>query len=71
MTSNYTLVEFHLNAMIRMLIEKHSYSYEDALPIVMSSDTYKQLFDKPHLQEEGSLFVCELLEKELKSKQNN
>lgn len=68
MTSNYTLVDFHLNAMIQMLIQKHGYSYEDALPVVMSSETYKNLLDKPYLQEEGSLFICELLEKELQAK---
>lgn len=27
--------------------------------------TYHQLLTRPHLQEEGSLFICELLEKEL------
>jgi hypothetical protein len=68
MTSNYTLVDFHLNAMIQMLIRKHGYSYEDALPVVMSSETYKSLLDKPYLQEEGSLFICELLERELQAK---
>lgn len=39
--------------------------YDSALDIVLSSDTYHQLVTKPYLQEEGSLFVCELLEKEL------
>jgi hypothetical protein len=34
---------------------------------MLSSDTYHQLVTKPYLQEEGSLFVCELLEKELAS----
>lgn len=45
-------------------------TYDSALDIVLSSDTYHQLVTKPYLQEEGSLFVCELLEKELDSKVN-
>jgi len=65
MTTNYSLVNFHLSAMIEMLMRKYSLSYENALPLVMSSNTYKTLLDRPYLQEEGSLFVCELLEKEL------
>ena len=69
MTTNYSLVNFHLSAMIEMLMRKYSLSYEKALPLVMSSQTYKNLREKPYLQEEGCLFVCELLEKELKVKQ--
>ena len=65
MTTNYSLVNFHLSAMIQMLMRKYSISYEEALPLAMSSNTYKRLLDQPYLQEEGSLFVCELLEKEL------
>lgn len=65
MTSNYTLVQYHLNVMIQMLMQKHGFTYEEALPFVMSSNTYKELLAKPHLLEEGSLFICELLEKEL------
>jgi len=68
MTTNYSLVNFHLSAMIEMLMRKYAISYEKALPLVMSSDTYKMLLEKPYLQEEGNLFVCELLEKELSSK---
>lgn len=69
MTTNYSLVNFHLKSMIEMLMRKYSLSYEKALPLVMSSDTYKKLLESPYLQEEGSLFICELLEKELKGKQ--
>ena len=69
MTTNYSFVNFHLSSMIEMLMRKYSLSYEKALPIVMSSETYKKLVAQPYLQEEGSLFVCELLEKELEEKQ--
>ena len=48
-----------------MLMTKHRYTYDTALDIVLSSKTYHQLVTRPHLQEEGSLFICELLENEL------
>lgn len=54
-----------MKEMVEMLVKKHRYTYDSALDIVLSSDTYHQLVTKPYLQEEGSLFVCELLEKEL------
>lgn len=51
--------------MIQMLVKKHHYTYDSALDLVLTSDTYHLLVTKPYLQEEGSLFICELLEKEL------
>ena len=71
MTNNYNLVSFHLNGMVEMLMKNYSISYEEALPKAMSSDTYKQLIDKPFLQEEGPLFIQELLNKELSSKETD
>ena len=68
MTNNYNLVSFHLNGMVEMLMNNYAISYEEALPKAMSSDTYKLLLDKPFLQEEGLLFIQELLNKELSSK---
>jgi hypothetical protein len=65
MSINYDIVDFHLNEMIQMLMKKCHYTYDTALDIVLSSETYHQLVTRPHLQEEGSLFICELLEKEL------
>jgi hypothetical protein len=65
MSINYDIVDFHLNEMIQMLVKKCHYTYDTALDIVLSSETYHQLVTRPHLQEEGSLFICELLEKEL------
>ena len=65
MSINYDIVDFLIKEMVEMLIKKHRYTYDSALDIVLSSDTYRQLVTKPYLQEEGSLFICELLEKEL------
>jgi hypothetical protein len=53
--------------MVEMLMKKYKYTYDSALDIVLSSKTYDNLVSRPHLQEEGSLFVCELLEKEIAS----
>lgn len=43
----------------------YRYTYDTALDVVLSSNTYNQLVTHPHLQEEGSLYICELLEKEI------
>ena len=65
MNINYDIVDFLMKEMVEMLVKKHRYTYDSALDIVLSSDTYHQLVTKPYLQEEGSLFIIELLEKEL------
>ena len=65
MTVNYEIVDYLIKQMVSFLIKKHKYTYDTALDIVLSSKTYEQLVTKPFLQEEGSLYICELLEKEL------
>ena len=65
MSINYDIVDFLMKEMVEMLVKKYNYTYDSALDIVLSSNTYKDLVTRPYLQEEGSLFVCELLEKEL------
>ncbi len=65
MAINYEIVDFLIKQMVEMLMRKYKYTYDSALDIVLSSKTYDNLVTKPHLQEEGSLFVCELLEKEI------
>lgn len=67
MAINYEIVDFLIKQMVEMLMKKYKYTYDSALDIVLSSKTYDSLVSKPHLQEEGSLFVCELLEKEIVS----
>lgn len=68
MTSNYSLLSYHLNSMVEMLMKKYRVNYEEALPMVMSTNTYKMLVEKPFLLEEGKLFIQELLEKEIAAK---
>jgi hypothetical protein len=65
MAINYEIVDFLIKQMVEMLMKKYKYTYDSALDIVLSSKTYDNLVTKPYLQEEGSLFVCELLEKEI------
>ena len=65
MAINYNIIDFLIKQMIEMLMKKYKYTYDSALDIVLSSSTYDKLVTKPYLQEEGSLFICELLEKEL------
>lgn len=65
MANDYTLIDFLINQMVEMLMRKFGSTYDSALEVVLQSDTYEKLMTKPHLQEEGSLFICELLSKEL------
>ncbi len=65
MSIKYNIVDFLMKEMVEMLVKKYRYTYDSALDIVLSSNTYHQLVTKPYLQEEGSLYLCELLEKEL------
>jgi len=68
MTSNYSLVKYHISSMVEMLMKDYGISYEDALPQVMSSETYRELMEKPFLQEEGKLFILEKFQQEIDSK---
>ena len=65
MTVNYDIIDYLIKQMVAFLIKKYKYTYDTALDIVLSSNTYEQLVTKPYLQEEGSLFICEMLDKEL------
>lgn len=65
MAINYDIIDFLIKQMVEMLMKKYKYTFDSALDIVLSSETYGKLVTKPYLQEEGSLFICELLDKEL------
>ena len=54
-----------LNEMVAELMRRHRMDYQEALETVVASKTYKRLLTDEDLQEEGSLFIIELLEKEL------
>lgn len=68
MTVNYPLLHYQVNALTENLMHSHNVSYLWALQTVTQSDTYKSLIEKPWLQEEGDLFIYEMLEKELTNK---
>ena len=65
MANDYTLIDFLIKQMVEMLMKKFGSTYDSALEVVLQSNTYTELVTKPYLQEEGSLFVCEMLSKEL------
>lgn len=67
MTVNYEIIDYLIKQMVIFLIKKYQYTYDSALDYVLSSKTYEQLVTKPYLQEEGSLYICEMLDKELVS----
>ena len=65
MAVNYFLLEYHVNSMVRELMEQRGVSYESAMQMVLNSRTYAKLQQEEWLLEEGPLYVYGLLEKEL------
>ena len=65
MATSYIIVDYMLNEMVAELMRSHRMDYQEALETVVASKTYKRLLTDEDLQEEGSLFIIELLEKEL------
>lgn len=65
MAVNYFLLEYHVNSMIKELMEQRGMSYESAMQMVLNSKTYAKLQEDEWLLEEGPLYVYGLLEKEL------
>lgn len=65
MAVSYTLLNYEVNILTEMLMRNHSVSYAWALQTITQSDTYKSLIEHPWLQEEGDLYIYEMLEKEL------
>lgn len=65
MAVNYFLLEYHVNSMIKELMEQKGVSYESAMQKVLNSQTYAKLQEEDWLLEEGPLYVYGLLEKEL------
>ena len=64
----YSLLTYHLNNMVELLMNKYHMSYELALSRAIASETYQSLVASDYLYEEGELFILELLEGELVSK---
>lgn len=65
MAVNYFLLEYHINSLIKELMEQRGMSYESAMQMVLNSKTYAKLQEDEWLLEEGPLYVYGLLEKEL------
>lgn len=65
MAVSYTLLNYEVNVLTEMLMRNYGVSYAWALRTVTQSNTYKSLIETPWLQEEGDLYVYEMLEKEL------
>lgn len=65
MAVNYYLLEYHVNSMVKELMEQRGVSYESAMQKVLNSQTYAKLQEEEWLLEEGPLYVYGLLEKEL------
>lgn len=69
MAINYFLLEYHVNSMVKELMEQRGVSYESAMQKVLNSQTYAKLQQEKWLLEEGPLYVYSLLDKEI-SKEN-
>lgn len=65
MAVNYFLLEYHVNSMVKELMEQRGVSYESAMQKVLNSQTYAKLQKEEWLLEEGPLYVYGLLDKEL------
>lgn len=65
MAVNYFLLEYHVNSMVKELMEQKGVSYESAMQKVLNSQTYAKLQEEEWLLEEGPLYVYGLLDKEL------
>lgn len=65
MAVNYFLLEYHVNSMVKELMDRMGVSYESAIQMVLNSQTYSKLLEEEWLLEEGPLYVYGLLEKEL------
>lgn len=67
MATSYIIIDYMLNEMVSELMQSRGMDYQEALETVVASNTYKQLLEDEDLQQEGSLFIIELLNKELQN----
>jgi len=68
MATSYIIVDYMLNEMVAELMRNLRMDYREALETVVASKTYKQLLEDEDLQQEGPLFIIELLHKEIEAK---
>ena len=51
------LMKIQINSMLNYLINTHKYAYEDALPMVLSSNTYHRLVENDMYMNQGTAYV--------------
>lgn len=68
MANNYKLIDYFLTTLTEMLMKKRNITFDQALSMIVASDTYASLVNNGKLLNEGDLFIFEKLEEELKRK---
>ena len=61
------LMKIQINSMLDYLINTCKYSYDDALPMVLSSNTYHRMLDNDMYMNQGTNYVLEDFKQELVS----
>lgn len=65
MSTRNKLLDYLIKTLVEHLMVKYGSTYDSALDVVLSSNTYNRLLNDGYLKEEGSLYICEQLDKEL------
>ena len=65
-----SLMDHYVKKMTMMLANEFNLSMECAMQFVLSSNSFKDLHEKPFLLEEGDLFLFDLLKKEFMQNSN-
>lgn len=59
------LVKIQVNRMIEYLVDTLKYSYQDALSIILGSETYHQLLSSETYLNQGTLYVLDDFKEEI------
>lgn len=65
MDTKYSVLDYTVKVLVESLMKKYDCSYDSALEMVLNSQLYAQLLANPHLQEEGDIYLFNLLDKEV------
>jgi len=68
MATSYIIIDYMLNEMVADLMNSRHIEYQQALEMVLATETYKKLLEDEDLQQEGPLYIIELMNKELANK---
>lgn len=66
MVTKYSVLDYTVKVLVESLMKKYDCSYDSALEVVLNSQLYAQLLANPHLQEEGDIYLFNLLDKEVR-----